>query len=76
MMETYKTSSALFFYNSDFSEEVIIAGFDEDGNATSVVINAKNILSFVADCYVKPAKISEIEDSGYQQLLQGGLNDD
>jgi len=54
-----------FHYNSDFSGGVKI--ITKDGQQFE--IPGKDILEFVAYCYIQPQKVSKIEDMDYKELL-------
>ena len=67
-MYNYKGSEGTnFHHNSDFSGEIII--ITKDGQQFE--IPGKDILEFVAYNYVRPTKISKIEDMDYKGLLKG-----
>jgi len=65
-MNTFKgIGGSTFFFNSDFSGEVII----EDDDSGRVTIEGKAILEFVALCYVQSKKIEQLEQMCYEELL-------
>jgi len=70
IMHAYESvDGSLFQYNSDFSGDIEIKTPDRK---RSIKIPARDILQFVADCYVRPYKISEIEQAPWTKLLQKG----
>jgi hypothetical protein len=69
-MHTHTGNTAQFHFNSDFSGEVIIAGVNEVGEPTTMVVAAEDILDFVARKYVALKRISEIEQMDSKDLLK------
>lgn len=72
MSHTYTAKGGTTFsYNSDFSgvvrigEIIIVAG-------ELAEIPAQDLLEFVAECYVLPRKIEQLENAEVDELLFGG----
>ncbi len=65
-MHTYIGEAATFNYNSDFSGEIGVRTPDGE-----LRIPGKDILEFVAHCYVVRARISRIENMDWEELLRG-----
>lgn len=66
-MRSYKADGGTIFnYKSDFSGKVEI--IDPD-NQEKIEINGKDLLAFVAYCYVFIKRIDELEDMDWSELL-------
>jgi len=64
-MHTYEGETTIFHYNSDFSGDVLI----RVGINTKIKVKAKDLLKFIAYCYVASKKRETIENMGYKELL-------
>jgi hypothetical protein len=65
-MHTHRAQSVTFNFNSDFSGEVIIT---PKAGGESLSVLGTDLLNFIAQEYIMPARIKRIEESSTLQLL-------
>lgn len=66
-MSTFKTGTAIFDFADDFSGSMIIT--EKRCPERIIEIDAKDLLEFVAQKYVKPRIIASIENASIDDLL-------
>jgi hypothetical protein len=66
-MHSYQGKTHNFHFNGDFSGEIHI--IDKETNQ-EMKIESEDILKLVAEYYIKPKRISEIEDMEYKEILK------
>lgn len=70
MSHTYSEDGVSVHYNSDWSGDVTITKSTDDGGPESIQVPAEVLLKAVAYGYVMPKRISDVEQSDYEELLR------
>lgn len=66
-MSTFKTATAIFDFADDFSGSMLIT--EKRCPEKIIEIDAKDLLEFIAQSYVKPRVISGIQQASIDDLL-------
>ena len=64
-MHTFNGESCIIHYNNDFSGEITIVNPSDN----YIIVDAQDILKFVAYCYIQSSLVDKIEQMDYKDLL-------